>query len=130
LDGAHAATRARGKRAGPPRRSGTALRLQPRRPATNRKAIGAETSRRHLLRWIGRASGGRAPWRRGCACHRGRTGPDRGLGRESEKGEQAMNPLAEIILKVSLILAVALVIAAGLRAQSAALRHWVLAVGV
>ena len=41
-----------------------------------------------------------------------------------------MNPLAEIILKVSLILLAAIVIAMALRTRSAALRHWVLSVGV
>ena len=41
-----------------------------------------------------------------------------------------MNPLAEIILKVSLILLAAILIAIALRTRSAALRHWVLSVGV
>jgi TonB family protein len=41
-----------------------------------------------------------------------------------------MNPLGEIVLKVSVILSLALAISAALRAQSAALRHWVLSVGV
>jgi TonB family protein len=41
-----------------------------------------------------------------------------------------MNPLAEIILKVSLILSAALGMAMMLRAKSAALRHWVLSVGI
>ena len=41
-----------------------------------------------------------------------------------------MNPLADVVLKVSLILSSALVIAVALRSKSAALRHWVLAVGI
>jgi TonB family protein len=41
-----------------------------------------------------------------------------------------MNPVAEIVLKVSLILLAAIVIAMALRTRSAALRHWVLSVGI
>jgi TonB family protein len=41
-----------------------------------------------------------------------------------------MNPLTEIVLKVSLILSAALVMAMALRTRSAALRHWVLSVGI
>ena len=41
-----------------------------------------------------------------------------------------MNPLADVVLKVSLILSSALMIAVALRSKSAALRHWVLAVGI
>jgi beta-lactamase regulating signal transducer with metallopeptidase domain len=41
-----------------------------------------------------------------------------------------MTPLTEIILKVSLILSAALVLSMTLRAKSAALRHWVLSVGI
>jgi beta-lactamase regulating signal transducer with metallopeptidase domain len=41
-----------------------------------------------------------------------------------------MNPLAEIILKVSLILSTALGLTVTFRSRSAALRHWVLSVGI
>src|SRR5260221_1855509 len=41
-----------------------------------------------------------------------------------------MNPLVELVLKVSLILSAALVIAASLRRRSAELRHWVLSVAL
>jgi TonB family protein len=41
-----------------------------------------------------------------------------------------MNPLADIVLKVSLVLLTALGMSITLRGRSAALRHWVLAVGI
>jgi beta-lactamase regulating signal transducer with metallopeptidase domain len=41
-----------------------------------------------------------------------------------------MTPLFEVALKVTLILAAALAVAATLRRQSASLRHWVLSVGI
>jgi beta-lactamase regulating signal transducer with metallopeptidase domain len=41
-----------------------------------------------------------------------------------------MNPLTDIVLKVSLILSTALGLSLTLRARSAALRHWVLSVGI
>ena len=41
-----------------------------------------------------------------------------------------MNPLADIVLKVSLILSTAIGLSMALRGKSAALRHWVLSVGI
>jgi len=41
-----------------------------------------------------------------------------------------MNPVTELVLKVSLILSASLGVALALRARSAALRHWVLSVGI
>src|SRR5215510_11043391 len=41
-----------------------------------------------------------------------------------------MNPVTELVLKVSLILSAALGVAMALRTRSAALRHWVLSVGI
>jgi hypothetical protein len=41
-----------------------------------------------------------------------------------------MNPLADIILKVSLSLSTAMGLSMALRRKSAALRHWVLSVGI
>jgi beta-lactamase regulating signal transducer with metallopeptidase domain len=41
-----------------------------------------------------------------------------------------MNPVAELVVKVSLILLAAILIAMALRTRSAALRHWVLSVGI
>src|SRR5262245_44071936 len=129
FDGPHPASRARGEGRGAARRRRASLRVLTSRTAADCAQVGAAPSRRHVLRRFDRASRRRAARERREAVRR-RTGADRGDRGEGEEGEQAMNSLAELVLKVSLILSAALAIAMALRARSAALRHWVLSVGI
>src|SRR5262245_14624001 len=130
------ASGARRQRASDSSGRGTALRLQPGCAAPNGPQIGASASRRHVFRRIRRTGGRRDPRRRRRPPLRRRARADcrdgghRRDGGQSEKGEEAMNPVAEIVLKVSLILLAALLIAMALRTRSAALRHWGLSVGI
>src|SRR6185369_4928046 len=106
------------------------VRIQPGSAAADRTQVCAASPGRHLFRRIRRAGRGRPAGRRRRARDGGRTRAHRRPGGESEKGEQAMNPLTELVVKVSLILSVALGLSIILGTKSAALRHWVLSVGI
>ena len=121
LDRPHAAARPRRERARHARRGRRAVRLHAGGAPARRAEVGAASSRRHVLRRIGRAG------RRRCARRRRREALGRGAG--SYRGAHRQSEERRKPMKMSLIVFGALAVSFLLRRRSAALRHWVLAAG-
>src|SRR5262249_8805854 len=111
------------------RRSGLALRLHAGHTAPYRAKIGAQASRRHVLRWFGGEGGRCAARRRGREAVRRRARANQPAHSEGAKGEGAMTLLFESSVKTTLILLFSLGAVWALRNRSASARHFVLAAG-
>src|SRR5579871_2362006 len=129
LDRAHAAARPRGERPRHARGGRAALCLRAGRPPPGGAQIGAPPSRRDVLRRIGREPRRRGARQRSVDALRRRARSHRPARRRGAQGGPAMTPI-DVLLRVSLVLAIAWLLAAASRRQAAALRHWILAIGL
>src|SRR4029079_5803550 len=115
----YAAARARGQGARQARRRRAPLRLPADRAPAFRAAIGAEASRRHLLRRIADPGGRGAPRRRGRAPVGRRSRADCRAAERREERHAMTSVLLDLAIRSSVVLAAGLLIAAALRGRTA-----------
>src|SRR5688572_32236732 len=130
LDGAHPAACARGKGPRAPRGGGSPLRVHARGRAHSGAEVSTAPPGRHLFRRLGGKRRRRVARRGGRSPVEGRTGPHCRTRRQGAEGGEGMMLLFAAAVKVSVILLAVIAAGALLRRSSAAVRHWVYALGL